>query len=310
MNSKFILCLALLFPASAAHAQNPSPPTSPTTAEEGASPLPDIPTLMREVQAHQQQAEAVEKDYLYREVVRTEELDGKGGVKKTTTEEFDDFWVGGVSVRKLVKKDGKDLSPDEQKKESERIDKEVAKRQERRVKADAEGKETDPAGHDEITVSRLLELGSFTNPRREQINGRDTIVVDFAGNPKAKTRNAAESVIHDVAGTAWIDETDRALIRTEGHFVNPFKLGGGLLVNVKKDTSFSLQMRKVNNEVWLPEAIKGQGQARFLLFVNLNGRVEFRFGDYRKFKATSTILPGVNQVDEPKPTIPPDPNVP
>jgi len=305
MNSKSVFHLALLLPlfTGAVHGQAPAPPTSPVKTSDRT--LPDIPTLMREVEAHQRQAEAVEKDYLYHEAVRTEELDGHGSVKKTTTEEFDDFWVGGVSVRKLVKKDDKDLSADEQKKESEKIDKEIAKRQERRAKADSEGKDTDPAGHDEITVSRLLELGSFTNPRREQISGRDTIVVDFAGNPKAKTRNAAESIIHDIAGTAWIDEQDKALIRTEGRFVNPFKIGGGLFVNVKKDTSFSLQMRKVNDEVWLPETIKGQGQARFLLLVGVNGRAEIQFGDYRKFKATSTILPGLNQVDEPNPVIPP-----
>ena len=75
-------------------------------------------------------------------------------------------WINGVPVRRLLKKDGKDLSPDELKKENERIDKEAAKARERRDKADADGKETDPRGHDEITVSRLLELGRFTNPRR------------------------------------------------------------------------------------------------------------------------------------------------
>ena len=37
-------------------------------------------------------------------------------------------------------------------------------------KADASGKETDPDGRELITVSRLLELGSFSNPRRAYVS--------------------------------------------------------------------------------------------------------------------------------------------
>jgi hypothetical protein len=228
------------------------------------------------------------------------ETDGHGGVKKTETEEYDVFWVEGVPVHRLTKKNGKELSADEQKKESEKIDKTVAKAKERRAKADEKGTETDPHGHELITVSRLLELGSFTNARRVQLNGRDTIAVDFAGDPKAKTRNRFEDVIRDMAGTAWMDEEDRMLVKAQGHFVNNFKVGGGMLVNIQKGTNFSMEQRKVNNEVWLPAMAEGKGAARALLFFNFNGTFRAVESDYRKFKATSTILPGVSTV-EPEP---------
>jgi hypothetical protein len=275
-------------PSASRAAQN----TAQTSVESApARPLPDIPTLMHQVESRQRLAETVQKDYLYRESTRVDDLDGHGAVKKSETRDFDVFWIEGVPVRKLVRKDGKDLSPDDLKKESERIDKEVAKARERRAKADADGKETDAHGHDEVTVSRMLELGAFTNPRRESVRGRDTIAVDFTGDPKAKTRNAGESAIHDMAGTVWIDEADQSIARVDGRFVNPFKIGGGLLVNVHKDTTFSLRNRKVNDEVWLPESLEAHGQARIMLFMNVNGSVQVQDGDYRKFKATSTILP-------------------
>jgi hypothetical protein len=151
-------------------------------------------------------------------------------------------------------------------------------------------------------VSRLLELGSFTNPRRVQLNGRDTIAVDFAGDPKAKTRNRFEDVIRDMAGTAWVDEQDRMLVKAQGHFVNNFKVGGGMVVNIQKGTGFSMEQRKVNNEVWLPAMVEGNGAARALLFFHFNGNLRAVESDYRKFKATSTILPGVSTVEpEPEP---------
>jgi hypothetical protein len=273
-----------------------------TKTDEIERPLPDIPALMRSVEANQKAAETIEKDYLYRSVQTEVESDGHGGVKKTETKEYEIFWVEGVPVHRLERKNGKELSAEEQKKENEQIDKEVAKAKEKLAKADAKGTETDPRGNELITVSRLLELGSFTNARRVELNGRDTIAVDFAGDPKAKTRNRGEDVIRDLVGTAWVDEQDKVLVKAQGHFLNNFKVGAGMVVNVQKGTSFSMEQRKVNDEVWLPSVIEGQGAARVLLVFNFNGSVRAVQSDYRKFKATSTILPGVSTVDpEPEP---------
>jgi hypothetical protein len=272
--------------------------TEPVTPQESDAPLPEIGKLMYQVEAHQKVAEAVRKDYLYHSVETQQERDGNGAVKKTTVKEYDVFWIGGVPVAKLVRKDGRDLTPDEQKKESERIDKDVAKAQQRKDKGDEKGKETSPRGNDMITVSRFLELGSFTHPRRVKLEGRDTIVVDYAGNPKAKTRNRAEDVVRDLVGTIWIDEQDKVIRKTEGHFLNAFKIGAGLVVNIRKDTSFGLDQTKVNGEVWLPRQIQAQGAARALLLFSFNGSILVQMSDYRKFKATSTILPGVSTVEE------------
>jgi hypothetical protein len=284
--------------ASAAQAEGAAHQAGVVTEVE--RPIPDIPALMHEVATRQRAEEAVRKNYLYHELQTAEQSDGHGGVKKTETEEFDVFWVSGVPVRRLVKRNGKELSAEEQKKESDRIDKEVAKVRERRDKANAEGKETDPRGHEEITPSRFLELGSFTNARRVKLNGRDTIAVDYAGNPKAKTRNRAEDVVRDLEGTVWVDERDRVLSRVEGHFVNAFKIGGGLVANIQKDTRFSLQMKKVNDEVWLPETMNGHGAMRIMLFFSFNGEGRIVDSDYRKFQTSVTILPGVTTVDSPQ----------
>ena len=285
-------------------AQSGAPSASDGTAEKMAAdrPLPDIPALMHSVETNQSASEAIEKDYLYRSVVTEEQSDGHGGVKKTESAEYDIFWLDGVPVRRQTKKNGKELSAEEQKKENEQIDKEVAKAKEKRAKAEEKGKETDPRGNDVVTVSRLLELGSFTNARREQLNGRDVIAVDFAGDPKAKTKSRFEDVIRDMVGTAWIDEQDKVLAKAQGHFLNNFKVGGGLVVNIQQGTSFSMEQRKVNDEVWLPVTIEAQGTFRAFLFVGFKGNFRITDSDFRKFKATSTILPGMGTVEpEPEP---------
>lgn len=269
--------------------------TSEDASPEDEDPLPDIPKLMHEVEEHEKTSETVQKDYLYHAIDTMQEIDGHGRVKKTETRGYDVFWIEGVPVHKLTSKDGRNLSLQDLKKEDELIDKEVAKARERRAKAEARGKATDPDGYDEVTVSRLLELGSFSNARRVTLNGRSTIAVDYAGDPKAKTRNRLEGVIHDMAGTVWVDEDDRAIAKLEGHFFETFKIGAGLVANIQKGTSFSLEQRKVNDEVWLPVEANGRGTARMLLLFKFNGNFREVDSGYRKFKVTSTILPGMGK---------------
>jgi hypothetical protein len=278
-----------------------SPGQSPgkeTNADAADRPLPDIRALMHSVEVNQRTSEAVKKNYIFRSVQTEQHSDGHGGVKKTETREYDEFWVEGVPVQRMTRKDGKDLSEAEKKKESDEIEKEVAKAKEKRAKADAKGQETTAHGDEEISVSRLLELGSFINARRVQLNGRDTIAVDFAGDPKAKTHNRSEDVVRDLVGAAWIDEQDHVLVKVQGHFLKAFKIGGGLVVNIKEGTSFSMVQQKVNDEVWLPALLEGHGQARALLLFKFDGSLTAVESDYRKFRATSTILPGVRSVQD------------
>ena len=285
-----------------------TPVAPPAITPPKSRPLPDIPTLMHLVETHQRADEALLKDYIYRSSTTFQKVDKAGSVKQTESTESDIFWIRGVQVRRITARNGKPLTPDEAKKESDRIDKMVGKSADRREKADAQGKETDSHGNEEITVSRLLELGSFTNPRRIQVNGRDTIVVDFTGDPKAKTHNPGESAIHDMIGTVAVDEADGEVQHLDGSFVRDFKVGGGLLVSVSKGTSFALTTTRINNEVWLPASFEAHGHVRYLLFFTLEGNVASHQSDYRKFKATSTISPVITTVEEtPDPTPAPTP---
>ncbi len=274
---------------------------APSVNPSADSPLPDIPALMRQVEAHQRDDEARLRNYIFRQTQTLAQSNGHGGVKKQEVRAFDVFWLDGVPVQKMVSKDGRPLSADDLRKEDERIDKEVRKVKDRRAKNDSKGEETDPLGHEEITVSRILELGSFTHPRRVSLNGRNTIAVEYAGDPHAKTRNRAEEVIRDLAGTLWIDEQDREIVRTEGRFFRPFKIGGGLVANIHEGTSFSMQQAKINNDVWLPTDLTATGAARFLLLFSFDGNIHIVDTDFRRFKTTSTLLPGVGKVDDTQP---------
>lgn len=265
-------------------------PSPLMAADPASAPIPDVATLLADVERNQKRLETMQRDYTYHVHTDQQELDKDGGVKKTETEDAESLTISGVRVDKLVARNGKPLSDDEAKKESERIDKVVGKAKERQAKLQANGSVTDQRGNEVMPLSRILELGTFTNPRRVMQDGRSLIFVDYAGNPQAKTHSPFESIMRDVVGTIAIDEADRVLVRGEGHFLNDFKLGAGLLADVRKGSSFAFRATRVADEVWLPATIEGQGSVRVLLLAHFNGRMHLTASDYRRFHASATIV--------------------
>jgi hypothetical protein len=285
MGLRVALLLVLANMTQSLHAQSGTEP-APTEA-----PFPPIRDLMLAVESNQRRFEAARRDYIYHVHTVEEDYDSHEHVKKTTVTDAESLSINGVRVDKVVAKNGHPLTPDEQKKEDERVDKEVSKGQARRTKNEDKGRETDQRGNEITPVSRILELGSFTNPRRVQLDGRTAILLDFAGDPQAKTHNSFEGIVKDLVGQIWIDEKDRVLVRGEGHFLHDFKLGGGLVADIHQGLHFNFRSTKVNDEVWLPAHIEGEGSARVLLFVQIRGHVTVTTSDYRKFRTSSTIIP-------------------
>ena len=294
-----LLAFSLSLTALPAHAQTPPTPgppaiPAPPVVQSEAQPLPDINALMHQVEANQQTAEALQRNYIYRSFIRTDTTDSNGKLKKSESQESEVFWIDGIRIVRHLKENGKDLTEDEKRKQTERIDKRIAEIKAKRAKAAEAG--TDSHGTDELSLARILELGAFSNERRELWKGRPTILVDYTGDPKAKTHNPLEGAFKELGGTVWVDEADKVIAHIEGTFLNDFKIGGGLLIDIHKGTTFKADSAKINGEVWLPSTFEGHGSARALLFVSIHGNQSGRISDYRKFKATSTILPTITEV--------------
>lgn len=257
---------------------------SPATfgASEPAA-LPDAATVLREVEAHQKQLDKMRENYTFRAVQTTRQLDSSGKTKKVETEEHEVFFVNGEQVEKLVRKDGKDLTPEQARKEQERVNKEV-------LKISKPGY-TNP-DKDEITVSRLLQIVTFSRPRRVGLNGRDTIAFDFAGDPHAKTHGRGEDALKKVSGTIWVDEADREVSRMSATLDENYHLGFGLLASVAKGSNVVFDQALIRNEAWLPTAIAVHLQARAFLVAGFRAEIDIRFDEYKKFQTDAVQQPG------------------
>jgi hypothetical protein len=258
-----------------------------------AAPLPDIRQLMREVSEHQKQVEKVRENDTYTSLITTQDIDANGSVTKTESQEDENFFVNGHLIARTVKKNGQPLSPREEEKESERVNKLVEKAQ------------TIPPGQplegQTISISRLLSIMDIRNPRRENFHGRAAIVFDFIGRKDAETHGMIEDASKKLQGTIWIDEADRQVARVEVGFNDNFHVAGGILATIQKGTNFRFDQAPVGGGVWLPTGGEGSMQARLLLFKSVRQRFTERDYDFKHFSVD------VQQSKDVKPVVPAKP---
>ena len=260
-------------------------------AQQAANPpLPDIHQLMQEVHKHQKQLNKVRENYTYSDSQVVQEINSKGQVTKTETSEYEVFFVHGRQISQVVKKEGKPLSDQEQKKETERVTKAV----ENAEKPEAEQHKNNQS----ISLLHMLEIMDVRNPRRESFRGRQTIVFDVVGRKNAKTHDLSEDLSKKLQGTIWVDEADRQVVRLEAVFNDNFHVGGGLVANVQKGSRFSFDQAPVNGEIWLPSGGEVTIEMRLLLVKGIRQHIVMRDYDYKRFHVETQQGKGVMVVPE------------
>lgn len=264
------------------------------------APLPDIPALLKEVGKNQKKLEELRGLYTYSDDETEVEIDKGGTVHEKAERAYEVFHLGGISVRKLVKKDGRTLSAEEQRKETARVEKIVAEYEKQETKQAAQAKSSAGEGDDEkenakhrrgeitITLSTFLRACRFVNPRRERFRGQDVIVFDFEAKPDYQPQDTAERLLQKVVGVAWVDERARQLARLEARFSGPFKFAGGF-VSVQPGSAFVFEQELVNGELWLPSYFEGHLSAKAFFLAGINADSIHRFSDYKKFRVESVV---------------------
>lgn len=254
----------------------------------GPAPLPDARTLMDQVREHQRQMEAIQENYTFREEDVTKTLNKNGSVKKTESETYEIFYVNTHEVRQQIQKDGKDMSPDEQKKEQERVMKYIGKAQ-KTPPGQA------PNGEVVVSVSRILAVVKVSAPRRETLDNRPTIAFDFTGDPHAKAHGPAEEAARRMSGTVWIDEKDRQVRRLTARLDDNVHLGFGM-VSVGRGSNLVFDQKLVNNELWLPTSADIDLNARAFAVVGVRANIHVIDSDYKKFHAEAVTQAGARVV--------------
>jgi hypothetical protein len=274
--------------------------------------LPDLKALFKEIDENQKAIDKIKENYAGSQSEEETEFESDGRVKKHEVNEYTFFYLDGNEITTLVKKDGKPLSDADQKKENEKTQKRIEEHQKREAKKEAKEEKAKEEGKndekDDPGIEVFLRACQFVNPRRERFRGQDVLVFDFEPNPEFKAHKLVEKVAQKLAGVIWVDEKAHDVARLEAYFVGDMKIGGGLLANLQKGTSFVFEQAFINNEVWLPTYEEAHVGVRVLLVKGFKVNAVTRYSDYRKFnvETLSTIAKpkGAAETPPPPPTKP------
>jgi hypothetical protein len=207
-------------------------------------PLPDAEPFYAEVQKNLARSNEVQYRYSYKE--RRTELHmnpfGRLGTGEVRLYEVTPGPSERVYFRRLLEREGKPVadSPSE--------------RQERRPSTGR-------------SLADVVNTLRFTIDRRQVVNGRDTIVVQFEPRPAARPQTRQGSIAKVLKGAIWVDEASREVVRAEATAIDSVSFGAGLIARLNEGAHVTLTRQRVDGDVWLPTSIRMNGHGRALLAI-------------------------------------------
>jgi len=231
------------------------------------------------------------RNYTYLEREETRELDGSGKVKNREVHTYDVTLLEGSPYRRLVAVNDQPLTAREQKKEEEKL----------RQSNAARSSETEPQKQQRIADWRrrqekqrepMLEIPDAFDLRLlpdESLGGRAMWVVDATPKAGYKPKLKSAFFFPKVKIRFWMDRQDYRMVKAEIETLDTIAWGG-ILARLAKGDRMTLEMTRVNDEVWLPKAIRITGSARVLLVKGFRGQIEIAYSNYRKFSTESRIV--------------------
>ncbi|MBO0720044.1 MAG: hypothetical protein J2P41_04440, partial [Blastocatellia bacterium] len=250
-------------------------------------PLPDVRALIEEVSRNEEEIDRILENYTYNESITRRSLDSKGQLREMETETRELTFYKGNHIRRLIAKNGKPLTAEQEADENKRIEKLIRniekKEAEKEKKKKDNPEEEDFENNKRPTAADILRASKLINPRRERFRNRDVIVFDYEPLPGYKPQKDYEKLFGKMAGALWVDLADKQVARVEARLVEPYKIGGGLVASVKPGGSFVLEQDRVNNEIWLPTRADLNLGIKVFLVKGFDINMEIGFGNYRRF---------------------------
>jgi hypothetical protein len=233
----------------------------------------------------------ISRSYTYLERQEQRELDSAGKLKKTESTTFDVTLLEGSPYRRLVARNDQPLSPKDQRKEEEKLQKSIVDRRketpEERERRIAEWERKKQKQREPL--KELPEAFTFKLSGEETVNGSDAFVIEGTPKPGYRPKSAATAFFPKIKVRFWIDKKDYQWARIDLESLDTITFGG-FLVRLAKGTHVVIESARINNEVWLPKRAIIKGSVRIALVKVIRGEIAFTFSDYKKFQTDSRLV--------------------
>lgn len=236
------------------------------------APPADAGAFVRGLVGAQRSREEALSRYTYDVTELRERLDGKGRVRRKEIRISEVFYVRGRPVRRLVSRDGRELSGREREHEEQRVQELAEAIREGRAVTEKPG----------VRLSRILERFDFTSRAAEAVEGRCSLVFDFAARPGDFDLDRDE-LLRRLSGRLWVDEEEHAVARLDAQNTEGLRFALGLGASVST-LSLRMAFTRVEEGVWLPRQLETYAEGRRFLFRRFRSRRTTTYSDFRRFE--------------------------
>ncbi len=182
--------------------------------------------------------------YTYEKRSVMAELDEQERVTKSTEKLYRVVMVGGLTFPRLVKLQGRELTGKELEKENQR---EAAFRQ-KFTRVDVKQKAKKREG---MATQELVDRFEFKVARREMMEGRSTLALEFTPRPGASGKTIEDKVFQHVSGTLWVDEQDAEVAKLDARVQGPIPLGWFGAVGALNKFQAIIERSRLADGVWV-----------------------------------------------------------
>lgn len=248
----------------------------------------DVAELWREVHRNQDEIDKRVSEFAFTQTETDRTIDSKGQIKKQTVKVYEVYPVlNREPVKKLISENGVPLSAERAAKEDRRVLEELEKAERNKdkdeKKATERRAERDKKEQEGAEISPFLKVCDFVSPRREQWEGRETIVFEFRPKAGFRPQNRRESLIAKLVGVVWVDPVDKQIIRLEARLAEGFKVAGGLVASLKPGAALVVEQTRMAQGVWLPRFAHVNLSFKVLLFAGGDYNQTVEWSNYKHF---------------------------
>jgi hypothetical protein len=175
------------------------------------------------------------------------------------------------TVARLLMKDGKPLTPDQDKAEQQRLNEMITSPSsyQKHVKnSDTEKKMADTM----VPMLPDAMVNSYTpgQPQSGRNGGAQEIVLDYKPNPKWNPPTTEAQALTGLEGRVWIDAKTRYAVRMEGTISHAVNFGWGMLAHIYPGGKIVLNQTNVGNGRWIFTEFSMDLTVRALMVKTLN----------------------------------------
>jgi hypothetical protein len=175
------------------------------------------------------------------------------------------------TVARLIMRDGKPLTDEQDKAERERLNDMLANPSAfaKHVKSDDSGKKIADS------LMRLMpDAMIYTyvpgQPQTGKNPGMTEIVLDYEPNPKFHPPTTTAEALTGLRGRAWIDSKTKQLVRMEGNIFQGINFGWGMLAHIYPGGTLTIEQVEAGNGRWIFSKFVERITVRALMVKTLN----------------------------------------